>query len=364
MKNHIYLFILILFVQLAYGQSDSKWPALDASPMDVAYYPANVAWRNYLSPDQRNITPKIKLVYSRPLKKGRDIFGGLVPFGEEWRLGANEATTITFYQAVGIGDEVLEPATYTVFADVNEDKWTIHFSTEMGIWGNANRKLSQTVASIEVPTETVSKSREALAMTFQEIDPHITHLVIEWDQSRVRVPIVLNPVLFDDIDISIMDMAHYPAKSAYTNYLESDERLTKSLIQVSYGRPLKRGRNIFGDLIHFGEVWRMGANEATEIEFYSDVSIGNVNVPRGHYAMFAEVNADSWNIILSKDYPIWGSHDRNTDKDVATIKVPVSKTNDIVEALSIIFEDQEDGIINMVIAWDRTKVVVPIKLRD
>lgn len=364
MKNLILAISVLFFAEWITAQSEIKWPPLDASTMDVVYFPKEVAWRNYLTLDKRNITPEIKLIYSRPLKKGREIFGSLVPYGEEWRLGANEATSITFYSPVGIGDQTLESGTYTVFADIYEDKWILHFSTESGIWGNANRDRSLTAASIDVPTEMVAKSREALSMTFQEIDEHTTHLIIEWDKTRVRVPIAHNPILFDDIDVSIMDMAHYPAKSAYRNYLEGDDRLTKPIIQVSYSRPLKKGRNVFGDLIHNGEVWRLGANEATEITFFSDVSVGSENLARGRYAMFAEVNADSWTIILSKDYPIWGAFNRDESKDVAKVKVPTGQTNEVVEALSIVFEEKEMGLVHMIIAWDRTKVEIPIKLKD
>ena len=130
MKLSTTIFLTIFASLILLGQ-DSKWPKLDASSMDVAYYPANVAWRNYLGPDQRNITPKLKVVYSRPQMKERTIFGNLVPFGQEWRLGANEATLLTTYQSVAIGDQVLAPGVYSVFAEVNEGEWTFHISSEI-----------------------------------------------------------------------------------------------------------------------------------------------------------------------------------------------------------------------------------------
>ena len=92
--------IIIPFLAAGISAQDNEWPSLDASTMDIVYYPQEVAWRNYLGEEKRNISPKIKLVYSRPAVKERDIFGGLVPYGEEWRLGANEASIITFYAPV------------------------------------------------------------------------------------------------------------------------------------------------------------------------------------------------------------------------------------------------------------------------
>ena len=227
------------------GQDD-EWPNLDASTLDMIYYPQEVAWRNYLGEDQRNISPKIKVVYSRPAKKDRDIFGGLIPYGEEWRLGANEASTITFYAPVDVGGETIQAGTYTLSALVEKDFWTINFSSQAGIWGNANRDQALTVASFRTTVEMVSDNREELSMTFQEEDESQVNFIIEWDGRRVSLPIGLNPVLYNNIDKSPLDMAHYPRRSAFTNYMEGEDKNIKPKIQVTYSRPQKNGRVVFG----------------------------------------------------------------------------------------------------------------------
>ena len=66
---------LALFLLITLNAQESEWPDLDASPMDIVYYPQEVAWRNYLSGEDRNLEPKIKLLYSRPQKNDRVIFG-------------------------------------------------------------------------------------------------------------------------------------------------------------------------------------------------------------------------------------------------------------------------------------------------
>ncbi len=353
--------IFFLFLSFSmYAQGDSEWPALDASPLDMAYYPASVAWRNYLSGDERTQTPKLKVVYSRPMKKGRDIFGGLVPYGQEWRLGANEATILTAYQSIGIGHKTLTAGAYSIFAEVNESEWTFHISTETNIWGNANRNADKTVASYTVPVTAVDDSREALAMAFQQVDEYTVNLVVEWDNVRASLPIKMNPVEFRQVDVSQLDMAHYPSNSAFTNYLKGDEKNITPKIQVTYGRPAKKGRNIFGELVPYGETWRVGANESTEIALYQDVMIGDTKIAKGRYALFADVEQDKWDVIFSKDYPTWGAHDRDTEKDVAKISADVTQDSEVVENLSIIFEDQEDGSVHMIIAWDQTRVAVPM----
>mgnify|MGYP000306612120 CR=1 FL=1 len=170
MKQFLTLLLVVVVCSFAQSQ-ESKWPKLDASSMDAEYYPAEAAWRNYLSPEKRNIAPKIKVVYSRPMMKDRKIFGELIKFGNEWRIGANEATLITFYQPVSIGGTAVNQGTYSVSVVPNQNEWTFNFSSEMGIWGSANRDKSLTVASATVPTTLVRDAREALQVDALSVVP-------------------------------------------------------------------------------------------------------------------------------------------------------------------------------------------------
>lgn len=364
-KNILLSCCFLCSALLVVAQDDKpRFPDVDKSVMDRVYYPEEVAYRNYLSEDKRNMSPKIKLDYSRPLKNDRVIFGTLVPYGTEWRVGANEATEITFYDAVGIGDGTIPAGTYTLSALVNQDHWVVNLSTERGIWGNANRDQSKTVASLKVMTESAADAQEALSMTFQEVDDRKVNLVIQWDKTRVSLPIHMNPVNFSGADASPMDMVHYPDNSRFQNYLDADKKeAAAAKIKVSYARPYKKGRAVFGDLLKIGDVWRIGANESTEVAFYNNVKIGDTEIRRGRYAMFAKLTSDSsWDIIFSSDLPTWGSANRDESKDVATVSIPVTKEADVVEALAIIFEEQAANKVNMVIAWDKTRATMPITI--
>lgn len=357
----IHLFILSCLFATSINCQDSKWPPIDKSTMDAVYYPRETPFRNYYDGDDRTMTPKMKLVYSRPLKKDRDIFGTLVPYGQEWRMGANEATMITFYQSVDINGTTVPNGTYTVFAIPNTKEWIINFSSQSGIWGGENRNKALDVAIITVPTEMAKSSVDALSMTFQEVDDQTVNMVIQWDKTRVSVPIGMNPVEFDGADKSPMDMAHYPGKSAYVNYLEGEEANIKPMVQVIYGRPSKNGRDIFGELLKEGSVWRLGANESTEIVVYQNTTIGGQEVKRGRYALFAKLNKGSWDLIFSKDYPTWGSYNRDESKDTYTINVKTSTDTEVLEQLSIIFEEKDVNSADMIIGWDKTRAVVPMK---
>ncbi|MBI5373001.1 MAG: DUF2911 domain-containing protein [Sphingobacteriales bacterium] len=128
--------------------------------------------------------------------------------------------------------------------------------------------------------------------------------------------------------------------------------------KVTYGRPYKKGRDVFGTLEKFGVVWRVGADEATTISFAHDLKFGGADVKAGTYTLFAIPGETEWTIILNSQLGQWGafSYGKYKDKDVASVKVPVQKTGGVVEQLTIRF--LESGF--MVIEWDMTRVIVPI----
>jgi uncharacterized protein (DUF2141 family) len=130
-------------------------------------------------------------------------------------------------------------------------------------------------------------------------------------------------------------------------------------VSVTYGRPSKNGREVFGTLEKYDKVWRLGADEATTITFAKDVKFDGYDVKAGTYAMFAIPDEEKWAIILNGVPKQWGafSYEKNKDKDVAKIKVPVNKLDNVVEQLTIRFNKDNA----MVIEWDKTQVVVPLK---
>jgi hypothetical protein len=161
------------------------------------------------------------------------------------------------------------------------------------------------------------------------------------------------------LDKSPLDMSTYPA-----NYpmLKIQDKATEPLIaRIIYSRPLKNNRVIFGDLLEYNKVWRFGANEATEIEFFKDVKINNVKVKKGRYSVDAIPAVDKWTIIFNKDLDSWGSFKYDSTKDVVRMDVPVQKTTDIAEAFYIYFDKASNGF-TMNAGWDDVKVSLPVML--
>ena len=162
------------------------------------------------------------------------------------------------------------------------------------------------------------------------------------------------------VDKSPMDMCYYPG-----NYpvLKIQDKVTEPPVaRVIYSRPQKNGRLIFGELVEYGKVWRLGANEATEIEFFRSVKIGDKKVEKGRYTLYAIPMEENWTFILNRDNDTWGAFKYDEQKDVLRITVPVQKLNEGVEAMAMTFEKSESGC-NLIIAWDNIKASLPISLK-
>ncbi|RYE25617.1 MAG: DUF2911 domain-containing protein [Sphingobacteriales bacterium] len=129
-------------------------------------------------------------------------------------------------------------------------------------------------------------------------------------------------------------------------------------IEISYGQPSKRGRVIFGDLVPYGDVWRAGANEATEITFKNNVTFGGKAVKAGTYTLFAIPKEKEWTIILNSKLDQWGAYDyeKNKSMNAAEVKVPVYHTDAVVEKLT--YTVKADAIA---LEWDKTGVSIPVK---
>ncbi len=157
------------------------------------------------------------------------------------------------------------------------------------------------------------------------------------------------------VDKSPMDMSYYP-----NNYpvLKIQDKITEPLIaRVIYSRPQRSGRSIFGGLVKYGEVWRLGANEATEIEFHKNVRFAGKKIQKGRYTLYAITNEASWTIIINKETDTWGSFKYDPKKDVIRSQVPTQKT-EAVEYMAMSFEKTATGM-NLIVAWDVVKVAIP-----
>ena len=165
-------------------------------------------------------------------------------------------------------------------------------------------------------------------------------------------------VKFPAVDTSPLDVVYYPINAAKVK----KEDPSMPIIKVLYSRPSRKGREIFGVLEQFDKVWRLGANESTEITFNRTVTIGDKKIKAGNYSLFAIPNKDKWTIIVNKQVDRWGAFTYNEAKDVVRVDVPVVKLDKGIESFSITFTDSANGA-NMVMGWDTTQVTLPIAFK-
>jgi hypothetical protein len=136
---------------------------------------------------------ELSVFYNRPYMKGRKIFGELVPFGEVWRTGANEATTFSCEKSINFGGKQLPAGLYTLWTIPGPDAWTVILNRRQYSWGVNNsglpsREADADVLQVEVPVETTPDETEQFTIAF-EGQGRQPELVLNWEHTKVEVPI-------------------------------------------------------------------------------------------------------------------------------------------------------------------------------
>jgi hypothetical protein len=139
-----------------------------------------------VSPHETVSGKDISVRYGRPYKKGRVIFGGLVPYGKVYRCGADSATTITFERDAVFGGKPVKAGTYTLFVIPNEKSWTIILNGQLGQWGaySYDKYKDKDVLHTDVPVKKTGSVIEQLTIGLPG-----SAVIIEWDQTQVSIPV-------------------------------------------------------------------------------------------------------------------------------------------------------------------------------
>lgn len=161
----------------------------------------------YLNYRNRNLSPPgvvkydkndfiIEIPYSRPSKKGRLIFGtiedgALLPYGVYWRLGANEATQVTFNRNVLFNGTSVSAGTYRIYAVPGEHQFEITLNTELGKWGAFEPNHDLDILKTTVPVEKSNESVEQFTIRFEEESP-VVLIVCEWSDVKIKIPVEPN----------------------------------------------------------------------------------------------------------------------------------------------------------------------------
>lgn len=137
-------------------------------------------------------------------------------------------------------------------------------------------------------------------------------------------------------------------------------RYKDTYVKVTYSQPRKRGREIFGGLVPYGQVWRTGANEATEITLTKDIFINGLMITAGTYSIFTIPDKEKWVVILNKELGLWGSYNYNYKNDLLRFEVLAQYDPAATEAFTIKF-DQRNNMADLLLLWDKTRISIPVQ---
>jgi len=175
-------------------------------------------------------------------------------------------------------------------------------------------------------------------------------------QKQDTTIVATTPNPYAVVDLSPMDMSYFPVD--YSKRKMAHDISTPPVMRVIYSRPHRQGRVIFGSLLKYGERWRLGANEATEIELFQNVSIENKKINTGRYIIYCIPYENKWTMILNDDIYTWGLQIDST-KDLMKFDIPIKKTSVNFEYFTMVFQPITNGA-ELVMAWDDTEARLPI----
>ncbi len=178
----------------------------------------------------------------------------------------------------------------------------------------------------------------------------------------MRTGLIFSIVLFSILpQFSFAQEAIMPRPSPLSM---ASARYKDTYLKITYSQPHKRERSIFGSLVPYGQVWRTGANEATEITITKDILINNTLLKAGTYSLFTIPEKDTWTIILNSELGLWGSYNYNPKMDILRFSVPVQVMQGAVYEPFTIMIDQKNDKAEIILAWDAVQVRIPVQFNE
>lgn len=171
--------------------------AMIAVAVAVGWQPANGQVKLPPASSSQTVTQglgisTVTLAYSRPNMNGREIFGGLVPYGEVWRTGANSLPLLTFDGTVMIAGTPVEAGTYGLLTIPGKDKWTVIFSKNTEQWGAYSYNQEEDLFRFDVKPERLSEPVETFTISFSNVQPQRAQLDIVWGRTKISFDLVVD----------------------------------------------------------------------------------------------------------------------------------------------------------------------------
>lgn len=174
---------------------------------------------------------EVSVEFSRPSKRGRDLMGALVPYGEIWRTGANKNTVITFGDDVTLGEQTLKAGSYALYTRPGKAQWEVFFYTDTENWGTPSEwDASKVAASLEVEAEETA-TIESFSIWFSNLHNNGATLKMGWGNARISIPFGVPTVAKATASIQAAlkkDPKHRDYYSAALYYLQEDQDLNQA----------------------------------------------------------------------------------------------------------------------------------------
>jgi hypothetical protein len=141
-------------------------------------------------------------------------------------------------------------------------------------------------------------------------------------------------------------------------------RYKDTYFKITYSQPHKRGRELFGALVPYGQVWRTGANEATEVTLTKDVIVNGTPLKAGTYSLFTIPEKDRWTIIFNSDLGLWGSYNYNPKTDVLRFQANVQSLHEIIYEPFTVVIDAKNEKADVRLLWGNVSVSFPLQFLE
>jgi hypothetical protein len=188
----------------------------------------------------------------------------------------------------------------------------------------------------------------------QKTNSNKTDLIKTDTNSAIKPEKIINS--YAAVDVSPMDISYFPADYPKLKMAKPD--MSPPLARVIYSRPHLQGRRAFHEVLKYGEPWRLGANESTELDLYKDATIQGKKIKAGRYVLYSIPGQDKWIIILNSNIDSWGLHP-DPAKDVARFSITPGQSVNPVEYFTMIFQPTTTGA-DLLIIWDTIEIKLPV----
>ncbi len=293
---------------------------------------------------------KVAIAYSRPSIRGRKIMGGLVPYGQVWRTGANAATQLTTEADLDLNGLKVPAGKYTLFTLPGEKQWLLIVNKQTGQWGTEYNQ-GQDLGRVKMNAGRSDRPIETFTVTLKSNVGNRGNLEMAWENTALTVPFT----------VMTEPSRRTPPLSPPA---ETSVTIVGKKIAVAYSRPSMRGRKIMGALVPYGQVWRTGANAATQFTTEADLELNGRRVPAGKYSLYTVPGESEWLLIVNKRSGQSGmDHDYDDAQDLGRVKMEVGRSDTQIETFTITLMSESGNRGSLQMAWENTVVRVPFMVR-